>query len=124
MDRRSETGEGKLSGIIWLVALAAIIYAGWNVIPVYIDHYDLADKVNQACRTPRGTVKDEQIADMIMKEVKEKRLDGFIQRSCFRISTLETSRRITCSYSRTEKVLPGINHTFNLTIDVDQPLVF
>lgn len=123
MLKRSERGEGRIQSFIWLGVFALAIYAGWNVVPVYIANYNLADKVNQICRTPKS-VKDEQLVDMLYKEVQENRLDGYIQRSCFRISTLDTSRRITCEYEREGRVLPGWNRTFRFTINSDQPLVF
>jgi hypothetical protein len=124
MQTRSEKGEGNLSTFIWLVVVAAVVYAAWNMIPIYIANYNLADKVNQLARTPRGAVKDEDIVTQIMKEVQENRLDGFIQRSCFHVQTLETARRITCEYERTEKILPGINHTFHFKLAADQPLIY
>lgn len=124
MQARNERGEGRLGSFIWLIGIAAVIYAAWNIVPIYVANYTLADKVNQAARTPRGAVKDDQIADMIMKDVRENNLDPYIQKSCFQIQTLETARRITCSYERTEKILPGITHTFHFTISADQPLIF
>ena len=120
---RSERGEGRVQSIIWLGVFALAIYAGFNVIPVYIANYNLADKVNQICRTPKS-VRDEQILDMLWKEVQENRLDGYIQRSCFKVTTLDTSRRITCDYERAGKVLPGWNRTFHFKLSADQPLVF
>ncbi len=124
MTMRSERGEGsRLQSFIWLGIFGLLVYAGWNVVPIYIAQYSLADKVNQICRTPRN-VKDEQLVDMMMKEVVEHRLDGHIQKSCFKIQTLDTSRRITCEYAREGLVLPGWTRTFRFKIDADQPLVF
>jgi hypothetical protein len=124
MLRGDERGEGKLSGLIWLVGLVAVSYSLWNVVPVYMANFSLKDKMNEIARAPRGVTTDDTIRDLLWKEVKERRLDGFIQRGCFRVSTLETSRRITCTYDRTEQVLPGLNWTFHFSNDVDQPLVF
>ena len=124
MTMRSERGEGsRLQSLIWLGVFGLLVYAGWNVVPIYIAQYSLADKVNQICRTPRN-VKDEQLVDMMMKEVVEHRLDGHIQKSCFKVQTLDTSRRITCEYSREGLVLPGWTRTFRFKIDADQPLIF
>ena len=123
MTMRSERGEGRFQSFIWLGIFALTIYAGWNVLPIYISQYNLADKVNQICRTPRN-VKDEQLLDMLMKEVVENRLDGSIQKSCFKIQTLDTSRRISCEYQRDGRVLPGWSRTFRFKINSDQPLVF
>ena len=124
LGKHSERGEGGVQGFIWLAVFALMLYAGWNVIPIYIANYNLADKVNQIARSPRGTVKDEQVVDMIMKEVRENALDPYIERSCFHVTTLETARRINCDYERVEKVLPGVTHTFHFSINVDQPLLF
>jgi hypothetical protein len=124
MLRGNERGEGRLSGLIWLVGLVAVCYSLWNVVPVYMANFSLKDKMNEIARAPRGVTTDDTIRELLWKEVKERRLDPFIQRGCFRISTLETSRRITCAYDRTEQVLPGLNWTFHFSNDVDQPLVF
>ena len=124
MVRRNESGEGKLSGIFWLLGFVAVCYGLWNVIPVYMANFSLKDKMNEIARAPRGVTTDDTIRELLWKEVKERRLDGFIQRSCFHVSTLETSRRITCAYDRTEQVLPGLNWTFHFSNDVDQPLIY
>jgi hypothetical protein len=124
MTMRSERGEGsRLQSFIWLAIFGLVVYAGWNVVPIYIAQYSLADKVNQICRTPRN-VKDEQLVDMMMKEVVEHRLDPYIQKSCFKIQTLDTSRRINCEYQREGVVLPGWTRTFRFRIAADQPLIF
>ena len=124
LDRRGERGEGGFQGFLWLAGFALALYAGWNILPVYIANYTLTDKVRQIARSPRGQVKDEQIVDMIMKEVRENSLDPYIDRTCFHVTTLETARRINCDYERTEKVLPGVTHTFRFSINEDQPLIF
>jgi hypothetical protein len=124
MGRGNERGEGRLASLIWLAILVAVGYALWNVVPVYLDNYSLKDKMNEIARSPRGVVTDDAIREMLAKEVRERRLDPYIQRSSFRVSTLETSRRISCSYDRTEQVLPGFNWTFHFDNEVDQPLIF
>ena len=124
MERRNETGEGKASSILWLLLLVGLAYAGWNVVPIFLDNYAFKDKMSEIARTPRGTFTDQMILDMLMKDVRERRLDGYIQRSSFRISTLDTSRAIACTYDRTAKVLPGFNYTFHFNNQVDQPLIF
>jgi hypothetical protein len=120
----SERGEGKLGGYIWLLILLAAGYAAWNVAPAYIDDYALVDKVNEICRTPRGTTTDEKIYEMILREVRERRLDGFLKRNNFKVSTLETSRKIAFSYERELQVLPGWKWMFKRDHEVSQPLIF
>ncbi len=121
---RGEAGEGGIQGFLWLGVFALLLYACWNVAPIYVANYNLADKLNQICRSPRGTVKDEMIVDLIMKEVRENDLDPYIERTCFKVTTLETSRRIVCEYERSEKVLPGVSHTFHFSLNADQPLIY
>jgi len=124
MRKRREQGEGKLGAIIWLAIFATVLYAGWNVGPVYIGNYALNDKMNEIARSPRGMVKDDKILDLLMKYVREERLSDYINRSQFKISTMETNRRISCEYERTVEILPGWKHRFVFRNQADQPLIF
>jgi hypothetical protein len=124
MDSGNERGEGKLGGFIFLAVMIALAWAAWNVAPVYLNHYDFVDKVNEICRTPRYKAStDEKVMDMLMKEVRERRLDYWIGRDNFRISTTETSRRIVLHYEREAEVLPGWKRNFVFDFTSDQPLV-
>ncbi|HVR72552.1 MAG TPA: hypothetical protein VMT87_17085 [Vicinamibacteria bacterium] len=120
----SERGEGKLGSLFGLAFFAAAALAVWNVAPVYIDNFALKDKMNEVARAPRGTNSDDKILDNIMRYVREERMDGFVPRAAFKISTLETSRRITVAYEREAQILPGWEHTFNFDNQVDQPLIY
>ena len=124
MPMSSERGEGKLGSLFGLALFAAAALAVWNVAPVYIDDFALKDKMNEIARAPRGTNTDEKVADNLMRYVREERLDGYIQRAMFKISTLETSRRITLDYNREAQILPGWKHTFSFHNQVDQPLIY
>jgi hypothetical protein len=124
MPMRSERGEGKLSSLFALAVFAAAILALWNVGPVYIDDFALKDKMNEIARAPRGTHPDDKILEMLMRYVREERIDQYVQRTAFKISTLETSRRITVDYKREAQILPGWKHTFSFHNQVDQPLIY
>ena len=124
MRMSSERGEGKLGSIFGLAIFAAVGLAVWNVAPVYIADYALKDKMNEIARAPRGTNSDERVMDQLMRYVREERLDGYVQRGAFKISTLETSRQISVQYSRETEILPGWRHTFNFHNVVDQPLIY
>jgi hypothetical protein len=124
MPMSSERGEGKLGSLFGLAFFAAAALAVWNVAPVYIDDFALKDKMNEIARAPRGTNTDEKVADQLMRYVREERLDRFVQRPMFKISTLETSRRITLDYQREAQILPGWKHIFNFHTQVDQPLIY
>ena len=124
MRPRNERGEGNLSTLVFLAIVIAAGYAAWNVAPVYLDHYSFVDKVNEICRTPRYKAPtDERVMDMLMKEVRERRIDTWIRPQSFKISTTETSRRINLSYEREAQVLPGWKKVFKFDFQSDQPLV-
>ncbi len=124
MDSRNERGEGKVGGFIFLGLMIALAWAAWNVAPVYLNHYDLVDKVNEIGRTPRYKAPtEEKVLDMLMKEVRERRLDTWIGRENFSVSTTETGRRIILIYERQAEVLPGWKRVFRFDFTSDQPLV-
>lgn len=123
MRRKGERGAAQLSSIISLVAVIAVAWAAWNVGPMYFENYDFADKVNEIARTPKYRATDEKIREMLTKEIRERRLEGYIARENIIIMTTETSRRIEISYERTGKVLPGWERTFEFNINADQPLI-
>ncbi len=125
MRRWSERGGGRLSALIALVVLVAAGYAAWNVAPVYFDHYDFVDKVNEICRTPRYKVRnsDDEIMRMLMDEVKRRRLQEWIGPESFQITTTDHDRQIKLYYERETEVLPGWKHTFRFPYTADQPLI-
>jgi hypothetical protein len=119
-----ERGEGKIGTIIMLLLIVGAGYAAWNVAPAYMDHYDFVDKVNEICRTPKYKAPtDEAILDMLMKEVRNRRLSDWIGRNNFKISTVDTSRRISLSYEREVQILPSMKKKLRFEFTADQPLV-
>jgi hypothetical protein len=124
MQSRNQKGEGRMGGLIFLALLVAMAYAAWNVAPAYLAHYDFVDKVNEICRTPKYKAPDDdRIMEMLLKEVRNRRLDDWIKPGSFRISTTETSRRIILRYEREVQVLPGWKKRLKFDFQSDQPLV-
>jgi hypothetical protein len=125
MRRKSEKGEGKLGGFIFLALVAVLALAAWNVAPAYIQYYDFKDKVNEICRTPKYKVKnsDEGIMELLMKEVTERRMTEWVGPESFTISTTDTSRQIRLYYEREVEVLPGWKKTLKFETTADQPLI-
>jgi hypothetical protein len=125
MRRRDERGDSRLSSLIALVLLVAAGLAAWNIIPVYYDHYDFVDKVNEVCRTPRYKVRngDEDIMKMLMDEVKQRRLTTWIGPESFAITTTDHNRMIKLYYERDTEILPGWKKTFKFSFTADQPLI-
>lgn len=126
MRRKSEQGEGKLGGLILLVVLLALGMAAFRVVPVYYDHYDYIDKVNEICRAPRHvTMKggDETVMKLLMDETRKRRMDQWIGPESFRISTTDHDRQIQLYYEREAEVLPGWKKTFKFEYTADQPII-
>ena len=124
MRGNGERGAAQLSSILSLIAVVALALAAWNIIPLYFDHYDFQDKVNEIARTPKYRARtDEIIVDMLMKEIRERRLGEYIGRGNIQVSTTDTSRQINIYYERVGKVLPGWERTFVFEIKADQPLI-
>jgi hypothetical protein len=125
MGLKRERGEGKLGGLIMLAVLVAGGLAAWNVVPVYYDHYDFVDKVNEICRTPAFKARqgDESIKKMLMDEVSKRRLGTWIGPESFLITSSASSRQIELYYEREVDVLPGFKKVFKFDVKADQPLI-
>ena len=125
MGRKGERGEGKLGGLILLVVALAGGLAAWNLVPVYFDHYDFVDKVNEICRTPKYKVRggDDGVKKMLMDEVSKRRLGTWIGPESFLVTANENSRQIELYYEREVEVLPGFKKVFKFSFKADQPLI-
>jgi len=120
---RHQRGGSTISNIFWLAVLAAGGYALWNVVPVYYDHYNLADKALEVSRMHPSVPgnKDDQLKDKLMKYVREARMDAWVYPQNIKFTTRESSRLISIEYEREVQVLPGYKHVFQRTISVDSP---
>jgi hypothetical protein len=124
MRRRSERGEGQVGVIIVLALVVAVGLAAWNVIPVYYEHYDFTDAMEEICRTPRYKARDDKaIMDMLMKEVDNRGLYEWIGPESFEISTSGRNRVIDLYYEREFTVLPGWTMTKEFEYIAEQPLL-
>jgi hypothetical protein len=125
MRRRNERGGARISSLLALVLLVAAGLAAWHVIPVYYDHYDFVDKVNEICRTPRYKVRqgDEDIMKMLMDDVRRRGLSPWIGPESFQITTTDHNRTIKLYYEREQEIVPGWKKTFKFDFTADQPLI-
>jgi hypothetical protein len=124
MLRGNERGEGKMGTIFGLLLLAGVLFAVFHVGPVFWDHFQLVDKMNELARAPRWNHPDDRIYELLQKYVREERLDAWVGRNSFTISTVETGRRISVVYHRQTEILPGVKYDFQFNKQVDQPLVY
>jgi len=121
--RKNERGAGNLSSIIWLLVIVAVGYACFNVIPPYIAHYTVQDKMVEVCRLGSNNT-DQKILDMLMKKVNEEGLGFYIKARDFNIVTTPSNRRIRLEYDREIKVLPGWTKIQHFKAEAEQPLAF
>jgi hypothetical protein len=70
--RPSESGRITFKAILWLAFLAALIYSGFKIIPVYVNDYQLNDYIYS--QTPYW-VTQHAPADAILKNVLAKAQD-------------------------------------------------
>jgi hypothetical protein len=123
MRRSNETGEGKFGTIVGLVVMAAVLLAGWNVIPVYYANYSFTDKMTELCRVARYNNPDEEIMRKLQREARDLKIEDYINTQTCKITTRDHDRKIVCEYSRTVDVVPGYKHTFHFKNEVAQPLL-
>ena len=119
----NERGEARLGSIIGLLILAGVVYAAWNLIPVFFSNYNFGDKVTELARAPKYSHPDDRIETEIIKAAQENHLEQFIGPRTCKINTLEVRRVIICEYDRTVEVLPGVKHKFHFKSEADQPLI-
>ena len=119
----NERGEGKLGTVIWLLIVAGVAYAAWNLIPVYFNNYNFGDKVTELARAPKYSHPDDRIEIELIKAAQENHLEQFIGPRTCKINTLEVRRVIVCEYDRVVQVLPGVKHKFHFKSEADQPLI-
>jgi hypothetical protein len=118
-----ETGEGRLGTIIWLAIVAGVVYAAWQLIPVYFNNYNFADKVTELARAPKYSHPDDRIESELIKAAQENHLENYIGPRTCKISTMEVRRTIVCEYDRTVEVLPGFKQKIKFKPEADQPLI-
>jgi hypothetical protein len=119
----NERGEGRLGTIMGLLILAGVVYAAWNLIPVFFNNYNFGDKVTELARAPKYSHPDDRIETELIKAAQENHLEQFIGPRTCKINTMEVRRVIVCEYDRTVEVLPGVKHKFHLKSEADQPLI-
>ncbi len=72
--RLQEQGAGRLKGIIVLLFIAAIIYTGIKILPVYVQNYELSDfvrnlAVDATVAYPPATA--DGVKDQIMRKARD-----------------------------------------------------
>ena len=95
---RSERGEGKLKGVIYLAILLLIIYSAVKIVPIYVSNYQLSDKMQEQARyAVVNRYTEDQIRDNIFKIVQELELP--VKRDAIKVFTTNSVVRISTEYT-------------------------
>ncbi|HVH60686.1 MAG TPA: hypothetical protein VM709_10145 [Candidatus Sulfotelmatobacter sp.] len=102
--RRSERGEGRLKGIIIVVMMVLAIYTAWKVVPVYVNEYQLSDKMQEQARyAVVNRYTEDQIRENVFKVVQD--LDIPAKREDIKVVSNNSVVKISLEYSVPVEVL-------------------
>lgn len=96
--RRLEKGEGRLKTIVIVAVIALLIYSAVKIVPVYVNNYQLSDKMEEQARF--GVVNrysEEQIRDNIFKVCQD--LDIPAKKEDIKITATNALVRISMQYT-------------------------
>ncbi len=123
MRAESERGEGKLGTLVGLAFLVAVLWAGWNLIPVYYANYSLSDRLVELARAPKYRYPDDEVMRLIVKAAAEHDVEKYVNETTCKVTTTELRRTIVCEYEREVNVLPGWTRTFQFKLMADQKII-
>ncbi|MFI5057581.1 MAG: DUF4845 domain-containing protein [Candidatus Acidiferrales bacterium] len=96
--RRGEWGEGKLKAIVYTVIIVLIVYSAFKIVPVYIQDYQLSDKMQETARfAVVNRYSEDQIRDTIFKEIQSLEIPA--RREDIKVSSSQSVVRISVDYT-------------------------
>lgn len=96
--RRFERGEGRLKGILIVVIVVLGIYTAWKVVPVYVNEYQLSDKMQEQARyAVVNRYTEDQIRDNVFKVIQD--LDIPAKREDIKVVSNNSVVKISLEYS-------------------------
>jgi cell division protein FtsL len=96
--RREQRGAGRLKAILWTTVIVFGAYAAFKIIPVYINEYQLADKMQEQARfAVVNHYTEEQIRDTVYKTAKE--LDIPVAREQIKVLASQQLVQISLDYT-------------------------
>jgi hypothetical protein len=96
--RQVERGEGKPKAILYTLILVLVVYAAFKIVPIYIQNYQLSDKMQETARfAVVNRYSEEQIRDTIFKEMQT--LEISARREDIKVSSSPSVVRISVDYT-------------------------
>jgi len=93
-----ERGEGKPKAILYTLILVLVVYAAFKIVPIYIQNYQLSDKMQETARfAVVNRYSEEQIRDTIFKEMQT--LEISARREDIKVSSSPSVVRISVDYT-------------------------
>jgi Domain of unknown function (DUF4845) len=96
--RRGEWGEGKLKAVLYTVIIVLIVYSAFKIVPVYIQDYQLSDKMQETARfAVVNRYSEDQIRDTIFKEIQSLEIPA--RREDIKVSSSQSIVKISVDYT-------------------------
>jgi hypothetical protein len=96
--RQGERGAGKLKAILYTVIIVLIVYSAFKIVPVYIQDYQLSDKMQETARfAVVNRYNEEQIRDTIFKEIQSLEIPA--KREDIKVSSSQSVVKISVDYT-------------------------
>ncbi len=96
--RRAQQGEGRLKALVYLAILIMGVYVAIKVVPLYVDKYQLQDKMGEQARfAVVNRYTDDQIKDNIFRTIQD--LDIPATRDDVKVENTRAGIEITVNYT-------------------------
>lgn len=98
--RTGSRGGARLKAIIWLLILGAAVYVCYKVIPIYLNNYQLEDRMQTEARFAVVNRKSEEaIRDVVYREIQERDIPA--RREDIRVQSTQRNVHISVDYTVT-----------------------
>ncbi len=96
--RRSQRGEGKLKALIYTVILVVGVFVAFRLVPLYVNEYQLQDKMNEQAKfAVVNRYSEDQVRDILYKVIQD--LDIPAKRDDIKLTTTNHGINISVTYT-------------------------
>jgi cell division protein FtsL len=96
--RRVELGGSRAKAILYTFILVLVLYSAFKIVPVYVQNYQLSDKMQETARfAVVNRYSEEQIRDTIFKEIQNLEIPA--KREDIKVSSTQSIVRISVDYT-------------------------
>jgi cell division protein FtsL len=94
----SQRGEGKLKAIIYTVILVVGVFVAFRLVPLYVNEYQLQDKMNEQAKfAVVNRYSEDQVRDILYKVIQD--LDIPAKRDDIKLTTTNHGINISVTYT-------------------------